>query len=81
MLGPALETPDKYTFSFDMAEPFVPAVREMANATWAMMSPGVAENAPQLQLSRNADGTGPFMLEECVGNGRLVLVRNPDPLI
>ena len=78
MLRPALQTPDKYTFSFNMAEPFVPAVREMANATWAMMSPGVAENAPRLQLSRNAFGSGPFMLEEFLGNERVVLKRNPD---
>ena len=81
MLRPALQTPDKYTFSFDMAEPFVPAVREMANATWAMISPGVAENAPQLQLSRNAYGSGPFMLEEFVGNERIVVTRNPDYFI
>ncbi len=78
MLRPALQTPDKYTFSFNMAEPFVPAVREMANATWGMLSTGVAENAPRLQLSRNAFGSGPFMLEEFRGNERIVLRRNPD---
>ncbi|MCI0814131.1 MAG: ABC transporter substrate-binding protein, partial [Chloroflexi bacterium] len=81
MLRPALQTPDKYTFSFNMAEPFVPAVREMANATWAMLSPGVNLNAPQLQLSRNAYGSGPFMLEEFVGNERIVIKRNPDYFI
>ncbi len=78
MLRPALQTPDKHTFSFNMAEPFVPAVREMANATWAMMSPGVVENAPSLQLSRNAFGSGPFILEEFLGNERVVVKRNPD---
>lgn len=78
MLRPALQTPDKFTFSFNMAEPFVPAVREMANATWAMMSPGVVENAPRLQLGRNAFGSGPFVLEEFLGNERIVVKRNPD---
>ncbi len=81
MLRPALQTPDKFTFSFNMAEPFVPAVREMANATWAMLSPGVNENAPRLQLSRNAFGSGPFVLEEFVGNERIVVKRNPDYFI
>jgi len=81
MLRPALQTPDKFTFSFNMAEPFVPAVREMANATWAMMSPGVTENAPTLQLGRNAFGSGPFTLEEFVGNERIVVKRNPDYFI
>ncbi len=81
MLPPALLTPDKYTFGFNMADPFVPAVREMANATWAMLSPGVVEDAPRLQLSRNAYGSGPFMLEEFVGNERVVLSRNPDYFI
>ncbi|HEY5639101.1 MAG TPA: ABC transporter substrate-binding protein, partial [Dehalococcoidia bacterium] len=78
MLRPALQTPDKYTFSFNMADPFVPAVREMANPTWGMLSPGVAENAPGLQLSKNAYGSGPFMLEEFRGDERIVLRKNPE---
>ncbi len=78
MLPPALLTPDKYTFSFNMTEPFVPALREMANPTWGMMSANVAANAPRLQLSQNAFGSGPFMLEEFRGNERIVLRRNPD---
>lgn len=78
MLRPALLTPDKYTFSFNMAEPFVPSVREMGNPTWSMLSPSVVEEAPRLQLSQNAYGSGPFMLEEFLGNERIVLRRNPD---
>jgi len=78
MLRPALLTPDKNTFSFNMAEPFVPAVREMGNPLWSMLSTGVVENAPRLQLSQNAYGSGPFMLEEFLGNERIVLKRNPD---
>ncbi|MCH8051824.1 MAG: ABC transporter substrate-binding protein [Chloroflexi bacterium] len=81
ILRAALLTPDKYTFSFNMAEPFVPAVREMANATYAIMSPGVVEDAPRLQLGQNAFGSGPFMLEEFLGNERVVLKRNPDYFI
>jgi len=78
MLPPALITPDKHTFSFSMAEPFVPAVREMGNPTWSMLSPGVVEDAPRLQLSQNAFGSGPFILDEFRGNERVVLKRNPD---
>ena len=81
MLRPALQTPDKHTFSFNMAEPFVPAVREMANATYAIMSPGIVEDAPRLQLGQNAFGSGPFMLEEFIGNERIVLKHNPDYFI
>ncbi|MEX0683870.1 MAG: ABC transporter substrate-binding protein [Dehalococcoidia bacterium] len=78
MLPPALKTPDKYTFSFKMAEPFVPAVREMANPTWGIMSPSVCENAPRLVLGQNSYGAGPFYCTEFNGNERIVLVKNPD---
>lgn len=78
MLEPALEAPDKYTFRFSMAEPFVPAVREMANATWAILSPSVCEEAPRLRLYQSTYGGGPFHVEEFNGNERIVLVRNPD---
>jgi ABC-type transport system substrate-binding protein len=78
MLAPALKAPDKYTFSFTMSEPFVPAVREMANATWGIMSPSVVENAPRLVLSQNTYGAGPFHVTEFNGNERIVLVKNPD---
>ncbi|HUF52715.1 MAG TPA: ABC transporter substrate-binding protein [Dehalococcoidia bacterium] len=78
MLPPALITPDKYTFTFTMSDPFVPAVREMANATWAMLSPSVCEHAPRLVLSRGTYGAGPFHVTEFNGNERIVLVKNPD---
>jgi len=78
MLAPALITPDKYTFTFTMAEPFVPAVREMANATWAILSPSVVEDAPRLNLAQNTFGAGPFHVTEFNGNERIILVRNPD---
>jgi ABC-type transport system substrate-binding protein len=78
MLEPNLLTPEKYVFSFSMSEPFVPAVREMANATWAIMSPSVAMEAPRLVLSQNSYGAGPFFVEEFNGQERIVLVRNPE---
>lgn len=78
MLPPALLTPDKYTFRFTMSEPFVPAVREMANPTWGMLSPSVCENAPVLSLSQNTYGAGPFQMSEFNGNQRIVLVKNPE---
>src|SRR3990172_12365123 len=75
-LPPALLTPDKYTFSFNMAEPFVPSIREMANFTWAIVPAKVLEEFTS--LSQDAFGSGPFMLDEFKGNERIVLRRHPD---
>ncbi|MDO8614494.1 MAG: ABC transporter substrate-binding protein [Dehalococcoidia bacterium] len=75
-LGPALQTPDKYTFSFNMKEPFVPALREMANATWAIVPAKVIEKFPS--LSQTGFGSGPFMLEEFRGAERIVLKKHPE---
>jgi len=79
LLAPALITPDPYTFSFNMSEPFVPGVREMANPTWAMVSKVVMER--YLYLSQDAFGAGPFMLDEFRGNERVVMTRNPNYFI
>lgn len=75
-LAAALQTPDPYTFSFVMKEPFVPALREMANPTWAIVPAKVMER--YTSLSQVAYGSGPFMLEEFRGYERIVLKRNPD---
>ena len=75
-LTAALKTPDRYTFSFKMAEPFVPAIREMANFTWAIVPAKVIDEFTS--LSQDAFGSGPFMLEEFRGTERIVLRRHPD---
>jgi ABC-type transport system substrate-binding protein len=75
-LETALITPDKYTFTFSMSEPFVPAVRDMANPTWGIVSAKVLDE--YLYLSQDAFGAGPFMLEEFRGNERIVVKRNPN---
>jgi len=77
-LAAALETPDKYTFRFKMSEPFVPAIREMANPTWAIVPAKVLEEYRGKGLSQDAFGSGPFMLEEFKGNERIVLRRHPE---
>ena len=76
MLPPALLTPDRYTFSFNMAEPFVPSIREMANFTWAIVPAKVIDE--YTSLAQVAYGSGPFMLEEFRGNERIVLKRHPE---
>ncbi len=77
MLRPALVTPDANTFSFKMAEPFVPAVREMANPTWGIVSKKVIDKYG-LRLSQDAYGAGPFMLESFRGQEKIVLRKNPN---
>ncbi len=42
-LRTALQTPDPYTFSFKLQQPFVPAFREMSNPTWAIVPAKVIE--------------------------------------
>jgi len=78
ILEAALQTPDPYTFSFTMTEPFVPGVREMANPTWGIVGAKVLDARLGKGLSQVAFGAGPFMLEEFAGNERIVLKRNPN---
>lgn len=71
-----LEAPDPLTFKFSMSEPFVPAIREMANQTWAIVPAKVIDE--YLSLSQVAYGSGPFRLEEFRGQERIKLVRHAD---
>jgi len=70
------ETPNDTTFKFVMSRRFVPAVREMANATWAIVPAKVLDK--YVSLSQTASGTGPFMLKEFRGSERIVLERHPN---
>jgi ABC-type transport system substrate-binding protein len=74
----AIQTPDPYTFSFKMTAPFVPAIREMANPTWAIASEKVLDATLGTGLSQVAYGAGPFSLKEFRGNERVVLEKNPN---
>jgi peptide/nickel transport system substrate-binding protein len=77
-----LLVPDRYTFNFTMSQPFVPAIREMANPTWAIVPAKVlaefGERFSGESLSQNAYGSGPFMLESFRGNDRVVLKKHPN---
>ena len=77
MLLPALQTPDPMTFKFVMAEPFVPSIREMANATWAIVPAKVIDEYG-LRLSQKAFGSGPYMLDSFRGNEKIVLRKHPN---
>jgi len=70
------ETPDPYTFKFFMKQPFVPAIREMANPTWAIVQKKVIDQYPS--LSQVAFGSGPFSLGDFVGAERIEFNRHPD---
>ncbi len=74
--GGRLDTPDPYTFNMTLTRPFAPALREMANANWAIVPAKVIDQFPS--LSQVAFGSGPFMLEEFRGSERIVLTRHPD---
>jgi peptide/nickel transport system substrate-binding protein len=79
LLDAAIDVIDPQHFTFTMSEPFVPALREMANPTWAMVPAKVMEEF--LSLSQDAYGSGPFMLTEFRGTERIVLEKNPDYFI
>src|SRR3990172_7905648 len=70
------ETPDATTFKFVMSRPFVPALREMANARWEIVEEKVLEE--NISLSHVAYGNGPFMMKEFRGQERIILERHPD---
>ena len=74
--GGRLDTPDPYTFNITLTRPFIPALQDMANATWAIIPAKVIDAYPS--LSQVAFGSGPFMLDEFRGSERIVLKRNPD---
>lgn len=71
------ETPDPYTFKFVMKRPFVPAIREMANATWAIVPAKAIEAYPN-GFSQIGFGSGPFMLDSFRGAERIVLKKHPE---
>ena len=75
--GGRLDTPDPYTFNITLTRPFAPALREMANATWAII-PAKVIDQEATNLSQRAFGSGPFMLEEFRGSERIVLTRHPN---
>ena len=81
-LRAALQTPDANTFSFKMSSPFVPAFREMSNATWAIVPAKVIEKYGSSftygGLGQKAWGSGPFMLNEFRGTERIILKKHPD---
>ena len=79
-LLPALQAPDRYTFRLTMAEPFVPALREMVRDSWAIVPAKVIDEYG-LGLSQRAHGSGPFMLNEFRGNERILLRRHPNYFI
>ncbi len=75
--GGKLEMPDDYTFNITLTRPFIPALQDMANPTWAIVPAKVIDKY-QTRLSQAAFGSGPFMLDEFRGSERIVLKRNPN---
>src|SRR5438309_5688131 len=82
---PSLEarllTPDPYTFRFSTDEIFVPALREMSNPTWAIVSKKAINALGGRELTQVAYSAGPFMVDTFHGNERIVLKKNPNYFI
>ncbi len=74
----ALLTPDPYTFRFSTTDVFVPALREMANPTWGIVSKKVIDAIGGRELTQVGYGAGPFMVDTFRGNERIVLKKNPN---
>jgi peptide/nickel transport system substrate-binding protein len=74
--GGRLETPDPYAFNIVLDRPFIPALEDMANPTWAIVPAKVIDKYPN--LSQIAFGSGPFMLDEFRGYERIVLKKHPN---
>ena len=75
--GGRLETPDTYTFNIVLTRPFIPALQDMANPTWAIMPAKAIDKYPT-GFSQRALGSGPFMMEEFRGSERIVLKKHPN---
>ena len=75
--GGRLETPDPYTFNIALTRPFIPALQDMANPTWAIMPAKIIDKYPT-GFSQIAFGSGPFMMEEFRGSERIVLKKHPN---
>src|SRR5438093_5243598 len=73
----ALQTPHANTCTANVSSPFVPAFREMSNATWAIVPAKVIEKYGSSftfgGLGQKAWGSGPFMLNEFRGTERIIL--------
>jgi ABC-type transport system substrate-binding protein len=65
-----------------MSRPFIAAMREMSNPTWAIVPAKVIErygnSFQEGGLGQRAFGSGPFMLTEFRGHERLILKRHPE---
>jgi len=77
-LGAALQTPDPYTFSFQLTRTFTPALRELAKPEWSILPAKVIEKYGSSFSVRSLFGSGPFMLEEFRGTEGIELVRHPE---
>jgi peptide/nickel transport system substrate-binding protein len=80
-LSTALQTPDPYTFSFNLTRPFSPTFRELAKPEWSIMPAKVivryGESFSYAGLGK-LFGSGPFMLNEFRGTERISLIRHPE---
>ncbi len=81
LLRAALQAPEPYIFRFTMAEPHIPALRDMASFPYSILHTKVIDKygtASAEGLGQRAFGTGPFMLQLLRGQERVILKRNPD---
>ncbi|MBI1886204.1 MAG: ABC transporter substrate-binding protein [Chloroflexi bacterium] len=63
-------------FKLVTTQPFVPAIPEMANPTWGVVSTTALDQFTS--LSTREFGSGPFMLDAFIGSERISLARHPE---
>ncbi len=72
-----METPDAYTFTLTMKEPYAPIFHDLQVEYAGILSPAAVKAAND-EIGRNAVGTGPYKLKEWKTGQQIVLERNAD---
>lgn len=74
----SIEVVDPLTVKVTLTRPYVPMYNLLAIKTFSIYDPDFVEEVGPDGLKNQANGTGPFVIEEYVPNERLTLTKNPD---
>jgi len=72
----SFEATDKYTFRFVTTRPYVPAIEELSNQTYAIVPREAVEKWGDLR--QHPVGCGAYILDDFVVGERVKMVKNPD---
>jgi ABC-type transport system substrate-binding protein len=74
----SIEVVDPLTVRVTLTRPYLPMYNLLAIKAFSMYHPDFVEQVGPDGLKNQANGTGPFMVEEYVPNERLTLTKNPE---